>query len=79
MIVNDLDLERVAIRPREADPPSIVDSNAVLAYPVPRQGLQTVPWRGGQVAQFDSRIKHPELSTSDRLYRVELLTTSSGI
>jgi hypothetical protein len=34
MVVDDLDIVRVAVDPAEADAPLVVDANAVLAGPV---------------------------------------------
>ena len=44
MIVNDFHVVRTVITPLEADPPLLVDSNAVLPLPVTTQGLETIAW-----------------------------------
>jgi len=38
VVVDDLDLVRVAITPREADPPAVIDSDAVPTSPVAAGG-----------------------------------------
>jgi hypothetical protein len=45
MVVDDLDMLRPLLRPVEADPPLIVDANAVLSGPVSLQELQSVSRR----------------------------------
>jgi hypothetical protein len=47
MVVDDFDIERALVFPAEADPPSFIDSDAMLTSPVPLQSFQTVAgWRG---------------------------------
>src|SRR5271157_3328414 len=38
VVIHDLDVVRIAVTPGEADPPAVIDPNAVLADPVPFQG-----------------------------------------
>jgi hypothetical protein len=62
VIVDNLDLVRISITPRETNPPLIVDSYTVFAFPVTVQGLQTIPRRRCQIAQFYSAIDLAQLS-----------------
>jgi hypothetical protein len=50
VVIHYLDFVRVAVAPREADPPAVIDPNAVLARPVPFQRLQPVAPNGPEVA-----------------------------
>ena len=46
MIIDDFDIESIAIAPDEAHPPLVVDANAVLAAAIAAQRLQPVAgWR----------------------------------
>lgn len=47
--------------PLEANPPLIVDTDAVLTFPVPTQTLETIAGQGGQVSQGCGCIKTIEL------------------
>jgi len=39
VVIHDLDIVRVSVAPRKADPPAVVDPNAVLAIAVALEGL----------------------------------------
>jgi hypothetical protein len=56
MIVNDFHVVSISVLPIKADPPLIVDPNAVLAVPVAVKLLQSVS-REGQIAQAGGRIQ----------------------
>ena len=71
MIVDNLDFVRVSIPPYETDPPLIVDSYTVFALPVTVQGLQTIPRRRHQIAQFDRTINLSKLSSRHLFNRPE--------
>jgi hypothetical protein len=45
MVVGDLDAVRGTITPDKAQPPLVIDADAVLALPVALQSLKAVPWR----------------------------------
>jgi len=63
VIVDDLDVERVAVIPAEADPPLIIDSDAMLTLPISREFFQAIPRRHFEVAQRVSRVQQEELNT----------------
>jgi hypothetical protein len=44
VVVNDLDVFEASIGPTKADPPLVVDTDAVLPYPITFQGLEAVSW-----------------------------------
>jgi hypothetical protein len=52
MIVHDFHVMRIAIAPCEADPPLVVDANAVLPLAVRAQGFQAIAGRNAKVAQL---------------------------
>ena len=51
MIVNDLDLMRIAVLPSEANAPLIVDPNTVQPSALPSQLLQPVARRNAQIIE----------------------------
>jgi hypothetical protein len=61
VIVDDLDVERVAVIPVEADPPLIIDPDAMLTLPISREFFQAIPGRHFEVAQRISRVQQEEL------------------
>jgi hypothetical protein len=61
VIVDDLDVMGISVVPDEADPPLLVDADAVLASPIPEQGLEPIAGRDLQRIQPRSRIELQEL------------------
>jgi hypothetical protein len=61
VVVDDLDIGGPSDSPREADAPLLIDSDAVLAFPVASQFLQPVPGRDPEVVEQFSGIEHRQL------------------
>ena len=61
MIVGDLDIPGCAISPYKAEPPLIVDANAVLALTIAAQSLQTITGRHPQIVQLPGGITGQKL------------------
>jgi hypothetical protein len=57
VIIDDLDIEGAAGIPSEADPPLVIDANAVLATPISLQGLEPVARRHRQILQNSRSMK----------------------
>lgn len=51
MVIHYLNIVRITIDPAEADPPLIVDSDAVLPFTIPVQRFQPISWRYPQVIE----------------------------
>jgi hypothetical protein len=51
VIVDDFHLMGVVIAPEEADPPTLVDADAVLAGPVALERLQMISGRAPKILQ----------------------------
>src|ERR1019366_3060496 len=51
VVIHYLDFVRVAVSPGEADPPAVIDPNAMLACPVPFQCFQVVAPNGSQIGE----------------------------
>jgi len=67
MIISDFDIMGIGADPSEADPPLVIDTDAVLSPPVAAQGLQSVRWRNPEVCKGLSIIQHSELPACDFL------------
>jgi len=73
VVVDDLDVFRAGRGPAEADPPLLVDPNAVGRGAVAFELLEPVPWRDSEVAQGIGSIKDQEFPQSDPLgVRIQL-------
>jgi hypothetical protein len=59
MVIDDLHISRSRrpLRPFKANPPLIVDADAVLALAVTGQRLKAVAWQRGKVPQACGRFK----------------------
>jgi hypothetical protein len=68
VVVDDLDFVRVLALPSEADPPLIVDPDAVSACSLPAEPFETIARRHPQVRECHGRIEHPKLAQSDLLH-----------
>jgi hypothetical protein len=60
MIVNDFDPVRAVLPPNEADPPLIVDADAVLALPIATKRFQAVPGHRGEISQGRGTMKRSQ-------------------
>jgi len=59
MVVNDLDIRwaECPSGPLKADPPLVIDANAVLASSIPFQDFESVAWQGSKIPELDSRLQ----------------------
>jgi hypothetical protein len=64
MVIRNFYVVGVAPGPRKADPPLIVDTNAVLSLAVPTQPLQPITRNGAENSKIVRRVKHVELPKS---------------
>src|SRR4051812_6970018 len=63
VIVHNLDIPRGSLAPFEADPPLIVDPDAVLTAPVAVQSFKTIARRDPQIAKLPGRIDGEQLGS----------------
>jgi len=68
MIVRDLNIKCISCSPHEADPPLIVDSYAVLPFPVTSELLESISRWYSHVIENVRDIEYFELSASYSLY-----------
>ena len=57
MVVRDFDVVDVAFLPPEADPPLLVDADAVLTFAIPFELLQSVSRRYSEIVQRVNIVK----------------------
>jgi hypothetical protein len=59
MVIDDLDIDRArrALRPLKANPPLIVDADAVLALPIALKRFQPVATDGSKIVQAGCRLQ----------------------
>src|SRR5436190_13885557 len=63
VIVHDFDIDRPGrtVWPLEADPPLVVDANAVLALPVATECFESIAWQAGKILKCCRRLETVEL------------------
>ena len=67
MVIDDLHILDLVIAPYEADPPLVIDADAVLSGPRAAQGFEAVAWRDAEITQMLRRIERLELRSSAAL------------
>ena len=67
MVIDDFDLVGSVWLPLEADSPLLVDSYAVLAFPISAQCFKTIRGRNAQVVQLIRDVELQEFPVGDRL------------
>jgi hypothetical protein len=71
VVVDDLDVVRISVGPAEADPPPVVDPDAVLSPPVARQDFETVSRGRLEVAETARPVEIIQLPARHPLDRGE--------
>jgi hypothetical protein len=56
VVVYDLDIPCFTLVPLKADPPLIIDANAVLTASITMQGFEAVAWRNPKVVKLPCRV-----------------------
>jgi hypothetical protein len=64
MVVNDLDVLGASSGPAEADPPLVVDPDAVLTLPIAAKGLKPISRWHAQVVQAGGNLELAQLTAS---------------
>ncbi len=78
VVVHDLHVVSIATVPPEADPPLVVDPDAVLPGPIAPQPLQAIPGRHTKIIQPGGGVQHPQLPQGHILhFRSEPASRSS--
>jgi hypothetical protein len=67
VIVDDLDIVNAVVVPPKADPPPVVDPDAVLTVAVAAKGLEAVAWRNQEDALFSTTCLDGDAGRSDEV------------
>jgi len=67
MIVYDFDVIGKSVSPYEADPPPIIDPNAVFPCSAALQRFEPIPWRGRQIEKLRSIVQLSELTLGNAM------------
>jgi hypothetical protein len=67
MIIHDFNVISISIDPFKANPPLIVNPDAVLSCPVAAKLLQPVRWRNAEIVKRDGIGEHAQLAIADLL------------
>ena len=80
MVVNDLNVARArsASRPLKADPPLVIDPNAVLSLSVAFQGFESVAGQRAQILKLDRRFHAIQLEPRRAIDSRECLDSLTG-
>jgi hypothetical protein len=71
MVIHDLDIETVPSAPLEAEPPLIIDPDAVLPLAIAPQSFEAVSRDRREIGEACSRIQGLKLAPSCPLYGLE--------
>ena len=61
MVIDDLNTLRMAVPPEKADPPLVIDANAIRSLAIPLQHFESIRRRQPKIFQPRSRINRIEL------------------
>jgi hypothetical protein len=81
MVINDLHTLSAMTGPAEADPPLIIDPDAVLSFSVATQSLQPIAGRNPQVIEAGGDLELAQLAAShdrDTLKAPDALSAREG-
>jgi hypothetical protein len=65
VVVDDLDVYSLSVRPTEADTIPRIDTNAVLAFSIAPEGFESIT-RGGEVVELRGGDESVKSAASDR-------------
>jgi hypothetical protein len=71
MIIDNFYVVGVPFAPDEAEPPLLIDPDAVLSLSVAMQKFQAISRRRGQVSQLRGAVQLPKLPACDMLDRLK--------
>jgi hypothetical protein len=63
VVVHDFDVIGIRVSPSKANPPLVVDSNAVLASPIASQGFEAITGRHPEVLKRHRGVQHQQLAS----------------
>jgi hypothetical protein len=79
VIIDDLNIVRIAFSPNETETPLVIDPNAILARSVAMQRFQAISWWRPQISQFSGGVQLPYLPARNSLDCLEASTKLPAI
>jgi len=67
VVIDDFDLLCVCVSPKKTNSPLVIDSNAILAFPVVFKPLKAISRQGGQICQVHACGQRQKFSASRAL------------
>src|ERR1700693_5299212 len=67
VVIDDFDLFCVCVSPKKTNSPLVIDSNAVLAFPIVFKPLKAISRQGSQICQVHARGQRQKFSASRAL------------
>jgi hypothetical protein len=67
VVINDFNIEGIALIPEEADPPLIINSYTVLSNTFSAKRLEPISGWDAKVVQESGIVDHPQFSPGDLL------------
>jgi len=64
MIIHDLDFKGVPLAPRKANPPLVIDADAVLTFPIAFEAFQAISWQRRERPEIRRGVEHVEFPKS---------------
>lgn len=71
MIIHDLNIVCITLRPGKADPPLIIDTNTVLSPPITLQCLEPISRWDPQITERKGALENQQLPSSNSFYGTE--------
>jgi hypothetical protein len=62
MIIDDFNIVRIASSPSKANPPALIDTDAMLSLPITNEFLKAVSGRNTQIIQHSGNIEDLQLA-----------------
>jgi hypothetical protein len=60
VVIDNLNVVGVTLAPRKADPPALIDPNAVLSHSIPDQLLEAIGWGNLQIIEGMRIVEHAQ-------------------
>jgi hypothetical protein len=62
VIINNLYALRIPVAPLKANPPLVIDADALLPSPLTLERLKAIPWRNSLAIEPARGIEHPQFA-----------------
>ena len=77
MVINYLNVKRIAIAPNETDAILVIDADTVLPFPIALQNFKLIPWKDCKITQAMRSVQLQKFSLRDPGNSLKSLRTSA--